>query len=174
MRHILVPIDGSDHARKALDVAITLANAANGSITIIHVQSDTPPSSEELELVETEYASTLMQRLSWSQPPGENPAEFAKAALEQHASTQAAVRSILSDQLVARSERHVKENGITDVCTLFSSGDPAHEILEAAATDNIDGIVMGTRGMGKLSGLVMGSVSQTVAHRAECDVVLVK
>ena len=174
MRQILVPIDGSDHARKALDVAITLAKANDGSLTLIHVQSDTPPSSEELNLVETEYASTLMHRLAWNQAPQQNPSEFARAAMRQHADTQAAVRSILGEQLVSRSERHAKENGIGNVRSLVKTGDPAHEILDAIATENIDGVVMGTRGMSKLGELVMGSVSRAVAHRADCDVVLVR
>lgn len=174
MRHILVPVDGSDHARKALDVAATLAKANDGSLTILHVESDTPPSSEELELVETEYANTLMQRLAWSQPPGQNPSEFARAAMLQHAKTQSAVRSILSEQLISRSERQAKDRGLMNVRTLFKTGDPAHEILHAVGEEKLDAIVMGTRGMGKLGGLVMGSVSRTVANRAECDVVLVK
>lgn len=53
-------------------------------------------------------------------------------------------------------------------------GDPGHVIAEYARSKNCDEIVMGTHGRGVLSGAVMGSVAQKVAHLASVPVVLVK
>ena len=52
---------------------------------------------------------------------------------------------------------------------------PASEaILSAAATRNSDLIVMGSRGMGSLKGIVFGSVSTKVSHYAGCPVMVVR
>jgi nucleotide-binding universal stress UspA family protein len=52
-------------------------------------------------------------------------------------------------------------------------GAPATEIVEIAAERNADLIVVGTRDPGFLERLVGGSVSQGVARRAGCDVLVV-
>lgn len=54
------------------------------------------------------------------------------------------------------------------------AGDPAETILRRAESLQAGLIVLGSRGMGAVAGLVMGSVSQTVLHRARCPVVVVK
>ncbi len=53
-------------------------------------------------------------------------------------------------------------------------GPAAEAILEVARTRESDLIVMGTRGMGRLSGLLMGSVSQKVVGHAPCPVLLTR
>jgi len=53
-------------------------------------------------------------------------------------------------------------------------GPAAEAILSAAATRKSDLIVMGSRGMGSLKGMVFGSVSTKVAHYAPCPVMVVR
>jgi nucleotide-binding universal stress UspA family protein len=52
-------------------------------------------------------------------------------------------------------------------------GAPADTILSVAQVRSIDLIVMGTRGLGRLSGLLMGSQSQKVVSQSSCPVLLV-
>src|SRR5579885_621083 len=52
-------------------------------------------------------------------------------------------------------------------------GDPAAEIVDVAERRNADLIVVGTREPGLLDRLLAGSVSQGVARRARCDVLIV-
>ncbi len=47
-------------------------------------------------------------------------------------------------------------------------------ILSVAATRRCDLIVMGSRGMGSLKGIVLGSVSTKVSHYARCPVMVVR
>lgn len=47
-------------------------------------------------------------------------------------------------------------------------------IAEFARDERVDGIVMGTRGMGAVGNLLMGSVAQKVVHLAAVPVTLVK
>ncbi len=52
---------------------------------------------------------------------------------------------------------------------------PASEaILSVAATRKCDLIVMGSRGMGSVKGMVFGSVSTKVSHYAACPVMVVR
>ena len=53
-------------------------------------------------------------------------------------------------------------------------GDPAETILKVAKTRDIDLIVMGARGMGRLHGLLLGSTSQKVLSLAPCPVLIVR
>jgi nucleotide-binding universal stress UspA family protein len=53
-------------------------------------------------------------------------------------------------------------------------GSAAEAILEVASTRKSDLIVMGSRGLGTLSGLLLGSQSQKVVQHANCPVLIVK
>lgn len=56
----------------------------------------------------------------------------------------------------------------------MSIGHAADEILAYTALHHCDAIVMGTRGMGLVAGLVLGSVAQKVVHLAPMPVTVVK
>jgi nucleotide-binding universal stress UspA family protein len=53
-------------------------------------------------------------------------------------------------------------------------GDPAQTIARRAQERGCDAIVMGTRGMGRMANLVMGSVATQVVHLTHLPVILVK
>jgi len=53
-------------------------------------------------------------------------------------------------------------------------GPPAEAILEISKTRKNDLIVMGTRGLGRLSAIFLGSQSQKVVAHAQCPVLLVR
>jgi len=53
-------------------------------------------------------------------------------------------------------------------------GPPAEAILSVAQARDNDLIIMGTRGLGKLAGLLLGSQSQKVITHASCPVMLIR
>lgn len=53
-------------------------------------------------------------------------------------------------------------------------GDPAEEIVSKAEREGYDLIIVGCRGLNKLKELVIGSVSNKVAHDAKCPVMIIK
>ena len=58
--------------------------------------------------------------------------------------------------------------------TIVAAGDPAKAICEAAERDGYTTIVVGRRNLSAVKHLVLGSVSDGVAHHAACDVLIVK
>ncbi|HAX70966.1 MAG TPA: universal stress protein [Anaerolineales bacterium] len=53
-------------------------------------------------------------------------------------------------------------------------GDTASRIIESAEVHKSDIIVLGSRGLGSLAGLLLGSVSQKVVAHAPCPVLIIR
>ncbi len=66
------------------------------------------------------------------------------------------------------------ENPAKSVTGLLLEGDAAEQIVKTAHKDSYDLIVIGARGLGKLSGLILGSVSQGVVKDSPCPVLITK
>ena len=73
--------------------------------------------------------------------------------------------------LEAALDRH--DAGDLDVQQHVRTGEPAPEIVAIAREVGADVIVLGSVGM-RGAGRLLGSVPNSVAHRAPCDVVIVK
>ena len=54
------------------------------------------------------------------------------------------------------------------------TGSPAVVILDFAASENMDMIIMGSRGLGVVKGVLLGSVSQYIVEQAKCPVLVIK
>ena len=61
-----------------------------------------------------------------------------------------------------------------EIHTELLEGSPAEAILNVANTRKSDLIVMGSRGLGRLTGLLLGSQSQKVVQHARCPVLIVR
>ena len=62
----------------------------------------------------------------------------------------------------------------SEVHTEILEGSPAEAILDVANTRKSDLIVMGSRGLGRLAGALLGSQSQKVVQHAPCPVLIVR
>ena len=79
-----------------------------------------------------------------------------------------------AESLVANVAKRLRDIGVTDVITDVVAGSAADVILDVAQTRKPDLIVVGARGLSTWQGIILGSVSMAVAHRAECPVLVVK
>ena len=67
--------------------------------------------------------------------------------------------------------------GLTVIVFLIMAmipGDPATAIARYAQRNKIDLIVMGTRGLGNVKGMLMGSVSRKVANACNVNLLIVR
>ncbi|MEG1413451.1 MAG: universal stress protein [Acidaminococcaceae bacterium] len=142
---ILVPIDGSETAYRALAYAMELGKAYGSEIIVGHVSvpydfTKLPPRKPKNAIEEADMAK---------EAKNPTPIEIAQAQTAQAGYTKVTFREAVAL-------------------------DPAARIIGQAKLLGVDLIVMGNRGMGVLAGFLMGSVSTKVAQSAECPVVIVK
>lgn len=76
-------------------------------------------------------------------------------------------------QLLDEHIRSFAEAGIT-VNKKVAKGDPGDEIVRYARQADFDHIVLGTRGLSNIKGVVLGSVSNKVISLAHCNITLIK
>jgi nucleotide-binding universal stress UspA family protein len=72
------------------------------------------------------------------------------------------------------SKRIAAERGVKEVKGVIIDSDPAKAILDCAKTEGADLIVIGSRGLGDLKGLLVGSVSHKVCRLADCTCITVR
>ncbi len=58
--------------------------------------------------------------------------------------------------------------------TILDYGEPAEEILLLAEREKPDLLIMGSRGLGGFSRVMLGSVSTKVLHHIKCDMLVVR
>ena len=151
---ILVPLDGSEHSLRALELAIQIAKKFGGKITLIHVYSVT-------------VRPVIMPEPTTLTPPGVpvmTPTEVSKVV----EATRKAGTSILAD-----GEQKVKAEEI-QVETMLVEGQTVEEIARIAKEGKFGLIIMGARGISRIREILLGSVSDGVIRNAPCPVLVVK
>jgi nucleotide-binding universal stress UspA family protein len=76
-----------------------------------------------------------------------------------------------ANQVLSQARKRALRIGVTPVKLQTGWGDPAETIIETVRRGDI--LVVGRRGRGPLSGLLLGSVSQKLASLAPCVVMVV-
>jgi nucleotide-binding universal stress UspA family protein len=72
---------------------------------------------------------------------------------------------------VARAHEYLRDRGIESEMKM-DHGDPAEQILAEAKAGEYDLVVVGSRGLGPVGRLVLGSVSTAVVENAPCPVLV--
>ncbi len=140
MLKILLPVDGSKHAERAVRHVIRLhTHGLFCEVLLLHVQPALPPHSSP----RSKRRSAVLQQL-----------DAGEAAL-------APALALLERAGVPRRSRCL-------------SGAAAENILKTVSEQSCTAIVMGTRGLGAVAGLVLGSVAMKVLQLARVPVTLVK
>ena len=170
---ILAPVDGSDHASKAVGLATDLAKTYGSKLIILHVtlQGEAPAQVRRLAEIEHLVDVPPVEQL----PAADLPSGFGSALRSVHENQHSrAIYQALGQQILDIAERAARAGGVVQIDTRLVSGDPTDQIIKAAEGSSADLIVMGSRGLGDLKGLLLGSVSHKVASLAPCTCVTVK
>ena len=143
MPGIIVGVDGSSHSRRALEWAINEAAVRHLPLTVLTVRQPV-----------TGF---------WYSPVG-YPAEGYED-LTEHARKEAQEETDDALGTLAAEARP------PEVTVLAAAGAPAEVILRAA--QDADMVVVGSRGAGGFTKLLLGSVSSQIVHHACCPVVVI-
>jgi nucleotide-binding universal stress UspA family protein len=169
---IVVPTDGSAHADKAVDLASDLAQKYGAKIILLHVLLRGHMPEGLLRAAQVEHVGEK----------GGKPDNLANipqeimARVEGKKGTQVPIEVLefIGKRVLASAERICKDKGVKQVDLAVEEGNPAELILDCAKKNNADMIVMGSQGLSKLKGILVGSVSHKVNHLAGCTCVTVK
>lgn len=144
IKNILVPVDGSEYSKNALELACDLADKYDARMHLLHV------------ILSPEAKHTLVLG------GASVTVDASKEEIEQ-----------AGHKVIEAAKKIAAEHGRKDVETDVLGGPTAQRILEYAKNNDIDMIVMGSRGLSDISGLLVGSVSHKVSHLAKCTCVTV-
>ena len=171
---ILVATDGSDTGNLAVDAAAELSAKLGHDLCIVHVLMHGRATEEWTRMAESEH---LIKHVAQQTPRGASgdPTSLGDyfARLEDDTNT-ALVLRIIGDEILARARIRASERGARNVTTRSCIGDYADQILDVAEAEKPGMIVLGSRGLGRMRGTLLGSVSQKVLHHARCTVVVVR
>ena len=84
-----------------------------------------------------------------------------------------AMLELASDQVLERARKRARRMSVTAIKLKCGWGDPAETIINTVQREKADFLVVGRRGRSRLSGLLLGSVSQKLASLAPCIVMVV-
>jgi nucleotide-binding universal stress UspA family protein len=141
-RSVLVAIDGSTHAERALVEAVDLAERCNATLTVMTSVPDTSS-----WLISMSYGEGI---------------DFQALAQE----TEREYRKLLDSAVDALPQN-------LSVTKILAHGRPGGRILEQLHTGKHDLVVMGSRGRGEVSSLLLGSVSHQVLNASPAAVLIV-
>jgi len=79
----------------------------------------------------------------------------------------------LTGETLKAAEARARHVGVSRIVLRTGSGDVAQSLIDIAASNSVEMIVVGRRGRGQLAGLLLGSVSQKLVSLAPCPVVVV-
>ena len=79
-----------------------------------------------------------------------------------------------AEKRVAPYLEMLRDSGVVGFEERLLEGPPGEAIANAAKIEGCDLIVMGSRGLSNLEGLIVGSVTHRVLHLAPCSVFVVK
>ena len=148
IKKILVAIDGSKQSDKALDFALDLARNYSAEIVLINVLSPSLMSyvyNSRMFVPDVDYSNYLNQISNGHE-------KLLSKALDKAKNFQETLK--VSKELV--------------------EGRPAEKIVETAKKGMFDLIVVGSRGLSGFKEIFLGSVSNRIADKAHCPVLIVK
>lgn len=151
-RVILLAVDGSKHSASTIQAAAELAKAFRSEVIVVHAR----------------------QLMRSPIPVGVDPIGIPTlAAAEEMALVEreldSAARSLVDHVVAELAGRDIKARG-----EVLSGQSITKLILEATRDCSADLVVIGSRGLSDLTGLLLGSVAHQVVQHAHCPVLVVR
>lgn len=142
MLKILIAVDGSEHANRAIEAVGNMAKSSLDLEAILLCVSPEP-------LFYGDYTAATIQRIEEDQKRQQNT-------------------------ILTKAAEHARSVGLKLGEPARAYGVIANEIVRIAQEQHVDQIAMGTRGMGAVGNMVLGSVAQRVLHHSTVPVLLAK
>jgi nucleotide-binding universal stress UspA family protein len=144
-KRILLATDGSREAALATQAAVDLANKTNSEIHLVHV--------------------TI---------PLHEPSYYEGISIEDAIAREQRERQRSAQKLLDEQAKKIEAAGGSVAQTHLRTGKPDQEIVDLAEEIGTGLILMGSRGLGGIRRVLMGSVSDSVVRHAHCPILVVR
>ena len=145
-KKILTGLDGSKHGLEAARAAVELARNFDAEL---HLLTVTRPYNVSPKLRQFLEAENILGEPKY-------------------------VMDEMTNSIVSEARDLASKADLKGVKTVVREGKPARALLEYAKGNDIDLIVVGSRGVGELDAALLGSVSQKIGMLSECTVMIVR
>lgn len=162
MGDVVVGVDGSKNAHAAMAFAVEEARLRGAKLRAVYVQDGKPLGGSRLDGLDVGYTSAEGYRAMVERSDEER--EQLQTRLRQHA-----------EQLLEQAVRSVDSEGVEIAKMTLFDRRPARRLVELVNgdADNVALLVVGARGRGELTSVLLGSVSQAVVTHARVPVTVV-
>lgn len=139
---VLAAVDGSDTSRRAVVAAAELAAKYEAKLVLVHARRQFGSSHVPEDLV-------------------------ALQEVEHIRVSEADMLESISNRILDDAERSARARGAKRIERVATIGDPGAEIAREAKARAVNLIVMGRRGLGRIGGALLGSVTTRVMQLSE-------
>ena len=155
-KKILVPYDDSEPSNKALDHAAAIAKMSGGSeVILLYVIAEFP-------------TYHFIERPARSIKTGE------KITLSQYLKEVYELMEESANDVLDKKKEEIKKTAGLEITTKLLTGHISNAIIDFAAKEKVDLIVIGNVGRSGISKIrTLGSVSRSVSERAPCPVMII-
>jgi nucleotide-binding universal stress UspA family protein len=151
-KKILVPLDGSEPSNHALNHAIGIAEKFGANLTLLAV----------------------VPRVMIPVFPDEGFGAAPISAAKDMAQYQDRMKAIYQNVLTDAEDKVRSEHPELKTEKILKEGRPSATIVEIAEQDGVDLIIIGSRGIGGITGWILGSTSRRVVDSCTKPILIVK
>lgn len=170
---IVVAVDGSEHQDAVLALAGEIAQKHGARLVLAHALLRAAPYGELYAVAERlGFLDRVKDELDQASATPVMPAAAMGGAIPVIMVSPDTLEHI-ANEVVAAARARLDGLGLT-VESRISDEPPAEALVAIAAEEKADLLVLGSRGLGRIQGFLLGSVSQRVLQEAPCACLVVK
>ena len=173
-KKILVALDGSEPSRHAFDAAVSLAKSQDAELVLLHILLRTAPLDVLYDIVKKNNLPEDVKTALDDVQVIPSTTAYGAAAGTAYVVVPDKALGLLAENYLANAEKAARDAGVSKVTTQIADGQPAAELLAHVEKDKADLIVLGSRGLGDLKSMFLGSVSHKVVQESPVPCMIVK
>jgi nucleotide-binding universal stress UspA family protein len=176
-KKIIVAIDGSNHAGKAVAIGADIASKYGADLVLLHVLLRRELPRDLQRIADAEHLIAGDGRRQPVAAAAGLPVADLGSYLNLSDGNVTLTKSILrelGEKILDNAEKSARDHGADRIVRRIEDGDPVDVILDVAKSEKADLIVTGARGLSDLKALVVGSVSHKLAQASLVTCVTVR
>lgn len=174
-RKILVAIDGSQHTKQTLKKAIETAQKDEAELIILHVITPHFLTDEELDYAEKRCGEKFKHLVGGDYLPAfQTDAKSERKYFGDYEKARTIFQKVYGEDIVKQAFEQAEKADLTTVRSIVKEGDVAKVVLDVAKKENVDLIVVGRRGHGRIAEFFLGSIAQKILQHADRSVLTVE